>query len=427
MTTTQNAVFELINRAEQFGDQKIDMVIVGDKPWFRAKNVAAILEYKMPKSAIRDNVDNDDKKTLSDLVSGGAPTAPLTNNQKTSLYINESGLYSLILGSKLPSAKVFKKWVTAELLPKIRKIGQEQYLEQLREENARLAQERDALEIENKENQLLLDEKEALIEEKETLLEEQDSQINRLHNTQKELLSYKKRVTRNETVYIVSTNHYSTQGVFKVGRTKKEMKFRSTSHNTTHVAGDKVKVLAKYKVYDCVLVERNIHTKLAGLLLEGEQEFFKCPFDLLNSIVNLIVNNDDQENEIVNRIIDTVYMLKTKAFSAADWTAGIPEDAFAEALTLTDGTTELARFNVTGTTDDQKKAFIRECIEAYNRTIVQPNQLIVWTEFQAFMRQYLEMVKSHYKTGEWKKLVKEEVEQLPEVAAKFQWVKGRPN
>lgn len=83
-------------------------------PWFVGKDVTDILGYQNPSEALSDHVDDEDKlnsKTLSSL------------GQRGGWLINESGLYSLVLSSKLPGAKAFKRWVTSEVLPSIRKHG----------------------------------------------------------------------------------------------------------------------------------------------------------------------------------------------------------------------------------------------------------------------------------------------------------------
>ena len=85
-----------------------------NNPWFVGKDVATILGYKDPKRGIYDHVDDEDKRGCEINTPGGRQ--PLT-------VINESGLYSLILSSKLPQAKAFKRWVTSEVLPAIRKDG----------------------------------------------------------------------------------------------------------------------------------------------------------------------------------------------------------------------------------------------------------------------------------------------------------------
>jgi prophage antirepressor-like protein len=87
---------------------------VDNEPWFVGKDVATALGYSDTSDALRRHVDGEDKLTRCFTVSG----------QSREMYIiNESGLYSLILSSKLPTAKKFKRWVTAEVLPAIRKNG----------------------------------------------------------------------------------------------------------------------------------------------------------------------------------------------------------------------------------------------------------------------------------------------------------------
>ena len=96
---------------EQFG--QVRTLEINSEPWFVGKDVGEILGYSNTPKAIRDHVDEEDK-TVNDL---------FTVNGTKGVLINESGLYSLILSSKLPKAKEFKHWVTSEILPTIRKHG----------------------------------------------------------------------------------------------------------------------------------------------------------------------------------------------------------------------------------------------------------------------------------------------------------------
>jgi len=100
---------------------KIECVCVDGNPWFRGRDVATILGYNNTTQALRVNVDEDDRKKMDELgkLSDSLPDA----NAKKTIYINESGLYSLILRSEKPEAKSFKKWVCSEVLPSIRKRG----------------------------------------------------------------------------------------------------------------------------------------------------------------------------------------------------------------------------------------------------------------------------------------------------------------
>lgn len=109
----------------------IRTVVINDEPWFVGKDVAEILGYENTRKAIISHVDEDDKKILK------SQNGTLENMPNRGLQIiNESGLYSLILSSKLPKAKQFKHWVTGEVLPTIRKHGG--YLTQEKMEEALL-------------------------------------------------------------------------------------------------------------------------------------------------------------------------------------------------------------------------------------------------------------------------------------------------
>lgn len=97
-----------------FNNLPVRTVLVNDEPWFVGKDVADILGYSNSRKALSDHVDDEDK--------GVTKIDTLGGNQNITI-INESGLYSLILKSKKPQAKQFKRWVTHEVLPTIRKHG----------------------------------------------------------------------------------------------------------------------------------------------------------------------------------------------------------------------------------------------------------------------------------------------------------------
>ena len=99
-------------KSEEFGSVRT-ATINGDV-MFVGKDVAGILGYTNTPKAVRDHVDEEDKLTERIVLSG---------QNREVIFINESGLYSLILSSKMPNAKRFKHWVTAEVLPQIRKHG----------------------------------------------------------------------------------------------------------------------------------------------------------------------------------------------------------------------------------------------------------------------------------------------------------------
>lgn len=92
----------------------IRTILIDDEPWVVGRDVATALGYSNPSKAVRDHVDEEDKGVNVLFTPGG---------QQGLTVINESGLYCLIMASKLPSAKRFKRWVTNEVLPAIRKTG----------------------------------------------------------------------------------------------------------------------------------------------------------------------------------------------------------------------------------------------------------------------------------------------------------------
>ncbi len=151
----------------EFG--KVRVVEVNNEPYFVGKDIAEVLGYRNPGEAIKDHCDEDNYKVLTYKAFSKTEIASLwsDNDYSNKVIINEFGVYELILGSELPSAKSFRKWVTSEVLPSIRKNGAymtEQTLEralaepdfliqlatQLKEErNKRLLAEQKATEAQN--------------------------------------------------------------------------------------------------------------------------------------------------------------------------------------------------------------------------------------------------------------------------------------
>lgn len=130
---------------ENYGN--IRTVQINDEPWFIGRDIAEVLGYSNTRDALARHVDEEDK---DDVV---IPDA-IGREQNTAI-INESGLYSLILSSKLESARKFKRWITSEVIPQIRKTGSyhapKTYAEALR----RLADEAEKMEALQKQNQLM--------------------------------------------------------------------------------------------------------------------------------------------------------------------------------------------------------------------------------------------------------------------------------
>ena len=99
-----------------FEKNQIRVLKINNEPWFVGKDVATILGYSNTRKALIDHVDDEDKKD-------GVTIRDSMGRSQLAVVINESGMYSLILSSKLPNAKKFKRWVTSEVLPAIRTEG----------------------------------------------------------------------------------------------------------------------------------------------------------------------------------------------------------------------------------------------------------------------------------------------------------------
>ena len=148
-----NTSMSIVEKVFHYEENEISVIKSKGEIWFKAIAVAIILKYKNTMKSIRDHVDPEDKRKLSELrpkskqnesfplkskqnrsfwlkmasESRGSKTEPLKRNEGNTIYINELGLYSLILQSKLESAKAFKRWVTQDVLKSIRKTGRFDY------------------------------------------------------------------------------------------------------------------------------------------------------------------------------------------------------------------------------------------------------------------------------------------------------------
>lgn len=150
----------------KFENKDVRTLQIDGEPWFVGKDIAQILDYINPSKAIRDHIADEDK-----LMGVQNVTPYIVDRKGRKQYptlINESGLYSLILSSKLPSAKEFKHWITSEVLPQIRKTGKYAPKPLSREELLAKA----VLEAEE-----LIEQKTKELEEKNNKLEEQKPKV----------------------------------------------------------------------------------------------------------------------------------------------------------------------------------------------------------------------------------------------------------
>ena len=135
-----------IFNSEEFGE--IRTVTINDEPYFVGKDIAEALGYANPKNAVPQHVDEEDKLSTQIEYAG---------QKRTVTVINESGIYALIFGSKLESAKRFKHWVTSEVLPALRKNGTYQMQNLSTEMKAILMHDEKIVKIENRMDKLEYD------------------------------------------------------------------------------------------------------------------------------------------------------------------------------------------------------------------------------------------------------------------------------
>ena len=140
----------IMEKVFKYEETEVPVIKCKDEIWFRGKTIAEILGYAIQRKPILDHVDHEDKRKLSELVPKSKQNEigrlkyrdsilePLMNNQKNTIYINESGLYNLVLLSRLESALAFKRWMTKEVLPSIRKTGRYSYDDMNHKYNASL-------------------------------------------------------------------------------------------------------------------------------------------------------------------------------------------------------------------------------------------------------------------------------------------------
>ena len=117
-----SSFIDLVKNIIQYNNQQIFVIDDGNEIWFSAISIAKALEYSNTNQAILSNVNKEDKKSFSTLFQYVKTKLP-DNIQSSSIFINESGLYSLILSSRMNEAKKFKKWITKTVIPSIRKYG----------------------------------------------------------------------------------------------------------------------------------------------------------------------------------------------------------------------------------------------------------------------------------------------------------------
>jgi prophage antirepressor-like protein len=219
----------------KFENKLINVIIDNDNnAWFNANQIASALGYDAPKKAISYNIDEDEKKQSEDI-----NTDIKTDKHPHSIYLSESGLYSLMLSSRLPKAQKFKKWITKDVIPSIRKYG---YYKQQK----------------NYENELS-----ELMEKINYLIKENENMKNELKHD---------LFPNGGVVYVID---YSDNGktIYRIGKTG-DMKARKSIYDTHTLY--KKKVVDMFES-DCpIQLETCIRSMLYKFRIKNKKDFYEC-------------------------------------------------------------------------------------------------------------------------------------------------------
>ena len=274
---------------------QVRIVGTNEEPWFCGKDLCVVLEYNQPRQALQNNVDDDCKKSLTELCSElGQLRWPnllgknnLTNeyHEGKAIYINEAGLYALVIGSRAPMAKQFRALVCKEILPAIRKHGTYSINKQLETATKQLEQ----LSIESKAK----DEQIAEQSEKLVRAERKALRINKMMNR----LDTKDR--KDEWIYIATSRQYSYDRVFKIGSTERLMK-RIGPYNCGRLSSDQIYYAWAKPCYKSKDIDQHIQKLLANFKDKERSEMYVgISFKNLCEILTVIIDNYDKSQEYV--------------------------------------------------------------------------------------------------------------------------------
>lgn len=259
----------------RYGKKSIIVIIdVDDNIWFRANDVAEALEYKSAKPALRRHVEMQDIISLRDIES--EQKIKLKGMHSQTVFINEGGLYDLMIGSQLPKAKEFKRWITHEILPSIRKYGK--YIQ--KEEYGKKYSE-----IMKKINKL----------EKENLRMQQDLK--------------KEKYPTGGVVYVIDYSDDDKE-VYRIGMTQ-NMNRRKKSYDTHTL--HKQNVVLIQKTNNPIRLETCIRSMLYEKRYKNRKDFYICSLQEIKNAFKVCVKNlnkTDQKGGYAQDILEKLRLQK---------------------------------------------------------------------------------------------------------------------
>lgn len=225
------------------GNQMLIIFDMNGMIWFKAKDVAIILKYKETERAIQTNVEKENKKHIEQFDHKIRPE----NIANKTLFINEFGLYSLMLNSRLPEAKKFTTWIIREVIPEIIRTGQYIANEELRKE---------LFEINRQ-------------------LEEYKNRVDVLENNQK-----KTKYGKGGYIYILQLPNLNkfVKNLYKIGKT---LSMNKRMYNYDTASPDKIRMICSIKVSNPEAMEYCLKAKLHPQIYRKNKEYYKCALKVL--------------------------------------------------------------------------------------------------------------------------------------------------
>ncbi len=257
-----NMVFDMVNKSYTYKNKVIRTIVINEDVWFCGKDVANILGYSDLDKAVRMHVRDRNKNKLRDLIENmSAKLAGIQNYNNRDLamiYVNEPGLYSLIMRSKLKLAEQFQDWITDEVLPSIRKLGHDKYLEQLSQQQQELEDRQKKLERAESMNLKLI----------QSIKSEQIDRVN-------------------GHIYVATNEQYALNNHFRIGRTT-SLKARLAQYKTGRTKNDRLYYAFTCEVAQVNVLEKVIHTLLEKFKEEPSIDMYVLPWPVLEKFMHSI-------------------------------------------------------------------------------------------------------------------------------------------
>jgi prophage antirepressor-like protein len=378
-----NNIFDCINQAFEFESKSFRTVVINDDMWFCGKDVAGILGYKDEYDSIKKHVDVEDKKSLKMLYEEDRQIAGLPKTTLTTIYINESGLYSLVMRSKLSIAKQFKHYTTKVLLPSVRKVGREKYLEKCKE-NAELTE------------RLAKAEKKAL--------------------NLTSFIENNKAIEKNQIFYIMTTKAYASNNRFEYGgvKNRNDLKNRLHAYNVGRAEGDLMYIAKIFKCTSYKQIEERVNSVLQRFKdkQNSRKEMIHMIYNRLEEVIDFICDHYDCEIDFINERCQQMFRDTLECEPIIP--LPLDMDEYMEVIVNKNGYKKTEKIDITGWTDEQINNTMKEIVNLCSKAIypdydfnLHKNDIDIklrWSEISATLRQLYrvdDMILLRKKFKEW--------------------------